>query len=56
MATVSYRRNCISQLQTGEGYYDNDHEAKAAALCEDLKKRIGVTENPPMPFDLNELV
>ena len=52
MATVSYRKNSISQLQNENGVMISDHEGKAALLWTTYRNRMGVSLNPEMRFDL----
>ncbi|WVZ76610.1 hypothetical protein U9M48_024573 [Paspalum notatum var. saurae] len=56
MATISFRRNCIAQLQNKEGCSVVDHDSKAAILWEDFRCGMGVTDRPPMVFDLSSAV
>lgn len=56
MATISYRKNTISQLQSDSGHDVTDHEGKAALLWTAYKGRMGVSTNPQMQFDLTALI
>ena len=56
MATVSYRKNSISQLQNENGVMISDHEGKAALLWTTYRNRMGVSLNPEMRFDLEHLI
>ena len=56
MATISYRRNAISQLRDENGNWIADHDGKAALLYLAYKNRMGVSLQPLMPFDLNQLI
>ena len=56
MATVSYRKNSISQLQNENGVMIYDHEGKAALLWTAYRNRMGVTLSPEMRFDLERLI
>ncbi|KAJ1296023.1 hypothetical protein BS78_01G267000 [Paspalum vaginatum] len=56
MATISFRRNCISRLKIKEGYLVSDHDSKAVVLWEDFKERMGSTNMPIMLFQLSRLI
>jgi hypothetical protein len=56
MATISHRRNSIPQLLNDQGQWVQDHEGKAGLLWNALKKRMGVSTEPMMVFDLQTLV
>ena len=56
MATVSYRKNTITQLKDDSGNMISDHEGKAALLLSAYKNRMGVTMQPRMLFDLQRLI
>ena len=56
MATVSYRKNSISQLQNENGVMISDHEGKVALLWTAYRNRMGVTLSPEMRFDLERLI
>lgn len=56
MATISYRKNSIPQIQNDSGQMVTDHEGKAALLWSAYKNRMGVTSNPQMQFDLAALI
>lgn len=56
MATISYRKNSIAQLQNEAGQMITDHEGKAALLWSAYKQRMGVSNNPQMLFDLSSLI
>ena len=56
MATLSYRRNSISQLNDDSGMFVCDNESKAALLWSSFKNRMGVTSSPEMYFDLPNLI
>ena len=56
MATLTYRRNSISQLRDDSDFFVSDHESKAALLWTSFKNRMGVSSSPKMHFDLPNLV
>lgn len=56
MATVSYRRNLIAQVQDDHGASLILYEDKANHFWCSFKNRMGITENATMGFDLNVLV
>jgi hypothetical protein len=56
MATISYRRNSIPQLLNDQGVWIHDHEGKSALLWTSFKKRMGVSSNPVMVFELSNLI
>ena len=56
MATISYRRNAISQLMDDNGNWIADHDEKAALLFLAYKNRMGVSLHPQMLFDLEQLI
>ena len=56
MAIVSYRKNTIPQLMNDNGVMISDHEGKAARLWSAYKNRMGVSLNPEMRFDLDQLI
>ena len=56
MATVSYRRNAISQIKDEQGNWISDHEGKAALLYTSYKNRMGISLQPQMHFDLANLI
>ena len=56
MATLTYRRNSISQLRDDSGFFVSDHESKAALLWTSFKNRMGVSSSPKMHFYLPNLV
>jgi len=56
MATISYRRNAISQLRDENGNWIADHDGKAALLYLAYKNRMGVSLQPQMLFDLDQLI
>lgn len=56
MATISYRRNAISQIKNEHGIWIQDHVGKAGLLWAAFKNRMGTTSEPAMLFDLPNLV
>lgn len=56
MATISHRRNSIPQLLNEQGQWVQDHEGKAGLLWNAFKRRMGVSSEPVMVFDLQSLV
>lgn len=56
MATISHRRNSIPQLLNEQGQWVQDHAGKAGLLWNAFKKRMGVSTNPEMVFNLESLV
>ena len=56
MATISHRRNAISQIQNDQGAWIQDHEGKAGLLWNSFKNRMGVSTIISMHFDLNSLI
>ena len=56
MATIYYRRNAISQLRDENGNWIADHDGKAALLYLAYKNRMGVSLQPQMLFDLDQLI
>jgi len=56
MATISYRKNAISQLKDDNGNWVVDHDGKAALLFLAYKNRMGVSLQPQLRFDLDQLI
>ena len=56
MATISYRRNSISQLRNEHGIWIQNHEGKAGLLWSSFRNRMGMTSSPVMLFDLASLI
>jgi hypothetical protein len=56
MATVSYRRNLIAQVQDDYGIFLINHEDKANHLWYSFKNRMGISENVGMEFNMRSLV
>lgn len=55
MATISHRKNSISQLLNDDGAWILDHEGKAGQIWNSFKARMGITTEPTMLFDLHNL-
>jgi hypothetical protein len=55
MATVTYRKNLITQLKDEADNIICDHESKAAMIWSTFRNRMGVTTDPTMHFDLQSL-
>ena len=56
MATVSFRRNSITQIKDSNGNFVLDHDGKAALLHAAYKNRMGIPLQPTMQFDLSRLI
>jgi len=56
MATISYRRNMIAQIQDDYGVSLIHHEDKVNHLWCSFKNRMGFSNNVSMDFDLGSLV
>lgn len=56
MATASYRRNLVAQIQDDYGVFLIDHEDKANHLWCSFRNRMGVSNSVTMDFDLRALV
>ena len=56
MATVSFRRNSITQIKDSNGNFVLDHDGKAALLHATYKNRMGISLQPTMQFDLSRLI
>jgi hypothetical protein len=56
MATISYRRNVISQIMNEHGAWVQDHESKAGLLWIAFRNRMGSTSHPTMIFVLNSMI
>jgi hypothetical protein len=52
MATVTYRKNLITQLKDEADNAICDHESKAAIIWSTFRNRMGATTDPIMHFDL----
>jgi hypothetical protein len=55
MATISYRRNTITQLKNDQGVWIQAHEGKAGLLWSAFKNSMGHTSSPSMLFDLSSM-
>jgi hypothetical protein len=56
MATISHRRNTISQILNDSGVWVQDHAGKEALLWAAFKSRLGVTLDSSMLFELENLI
>lgn len=56
MATTSYRRNSISQILNDQGVWVHGHEGKARLLWSSFRNRMGVSTNPTMFFNQDNLI
>lgn len=56
MATISFRRNPILPLTNSDGAVIQDHAWKAGLIWNSFKGRMGITTNPVMVFNLEELI
>lgn len=56
MATISYRRNSISQLINDDGIPVSDHASKENMIWNSFKNRMGVTNHPSMLLNLADLI
>lgn len=56
MATISYRKNVITQLHDNACNLVTDHASKAALIWSAFKNRMGITAQPLMNFDLANLI
>lgn len=55
MATITFRKNTIMQLQNDQGVWIQDHESKAGIIWNAFRNRMGVTEMPTMLYNLQSL-
>lgn len=55
-ATARYRFNVIAQITANDGRIVTEHSKKAALFWQDYKNRMGVSVNPQMLFDLNQIM
>ena len=55
MATVSFRKNTITQLRNEQGTWIQDHEGKARIIWNAFRNRMGVTKEPTMLYNLASL-
>ena len=56
MATISFRKNTISQILNEQSAWIQDHEGKAGLLWNSFKNRLGVSSGIKMHFDLSNLI
>lgn len=56
MATITFRRNTITQLRNEDGLWVEDHEGKAGIIWNSFRGRMGVSESPAMLYDLHSLI
>lgn len=56
MATISFRRNSISQLLNDQGTWIQDHHGKAGLIWNSFERRMGISMNPVMLFDLTQFI
>jgi len=56
MATVSFRRNTITQLKNDQGQIISDHDGRTALLWIAYRNRMGITSSPVMSFHLPSLI
>ena len=56
MATISFRRNKISQILNDSGAWIQDHDGKVGLLWNSFKNRTGVSQTTTMHFDLQSLI
>jgi hypothetical protein len=55
-ATERFRFNVISQIAAEDGRLVTEHTEKAALFWHEFKNRMGVSVQPQMIFDLNQLI
>ena len=56
MATISYKKNTITQLKDDNGTVITDHASEAAMLLVGFRNRMGISLQPHMAFDLPALI
>jgi len=56
MATISFRKNTVSQILNEQSAWIQDHEGKAGLLWNSFKNRLGVSSGIKMHFDLSNLI
>ena len=56
MATISFRKNTITQLRNEQGTWIQDHEGKAGIIWNAFRNRMGVIEEPIILYNLASLV
>jgi hypothetical protein len=55
-ATERFRFNVIAQITYEDGRLVSDHAEKAALFWQEFKNRMGISVNPQMLYDLNQLM
>ena len=56
MATISYKRNTITQIRNDTGIWVQDHSGKARLLLNAFKNRMGISSEINQHFDLHNLI
>ena len=56
MATISYKRNTITQIRNDTGIWVQDHSGKARLLLNAFKNRVGISSEINQHFDLHNLI
>lgn len=56
MATISYKKNVITQLTDGIGNLISDHDSKASIIWTSFKNRMRVSSKPVMRADLSDRI
>jgi hypothetical protein len=56
VATQSYMKNLITSIKQDDGNYITNHDHKATIIWNSYKERLGITDNPIMAYDLDNLV
>jgi len=56
MATISYRKNKISQILNDSGAWIQDHDEKAGLLWNSFRNRMGISRDITMHFDLQSYI
>lgn len=56
MATMSYRKNYISNILGPDGTIYSKHDQKAVIIWQSYKERLGQSTNATMMFDLTEII
>jgi hypothetical protein len=49
-------KNLITSIKQDDGNYITNHDHKAAIIWNSYKERLGITDNPIMAYDLDNLV
>jgi hypothetical protein len=52
----SYMKNLITSIKQDDRNYITNHDHKAAIIWNSYKERLGITNNPIMAYDLDNLV